>query len=334
MIKHVLAVAAGKGGVGKSTVAVNLALALQKNGARVGLLDADLYGPSVRHMLPEERLPEQSATHPEKIFPALAKGISVISMAYFRNEQEAAIIRAPIANSAITQFIQSVEWGDLDFLIIDFPPGTGDIQLTLAQQGNLSGALLVTMPQALSRIDVLKAAHLFEQANIPILGIVENMHGLFPGDGGIFLSRATGAPLIAKLPFDPAICEAADRGADLFAENPLAPATRSFQELSLEVEKLLKSYEPIGKQLSFALKNSKVLRLEWEDGLIREIPLAELQRQCPCIQCQGKENNIDPEVEAEEVIAVGKYALRIGYRSGCSRGIYPFAMFHSWRIIG
>lgn len=144
-VKHVIAVAAGKGGVGKSTVAVNLALALQSLGMKVGIFDADIYGPSVRKMLPEEHPPSQQGT---RLIPAICYGgVRMMSMAYFRNEKEAAVIRAPIANGIIMQFIQNTAWGNLDYLLIDFPPGTGDIQLTLSQHANLLGALMVTTPR-------------------------------------------------------------------------------------------------------------------------------------------------------------------------------------------
>src|SRR5262249_52273916 len=134
-IKYIIGIAAGKGGVGKSTVAVNLAYALKHSGHQVGIMDTDIYGPSIRRMLPEDRFPEQSG---QMIVPALCQGMRMISMAHFRKENEAAVVRAPIANGVITQFVKNVDWGDLDVLLIDFPPGTGDIQLTLCQQANLT----------------------------------------------------------------------------------------------------------------------------------------------------------------------------------------------------
>ena len=159
-IKHVVAIAAGKGGVGKSTVTVNLALALQSLGKRVGILDADIYGPSVRKMLPEEQPPAQQGN---QLIPATCHGgIRMMSMAYFRTEKEAAAVRAPVATGIIKQFLQTIVWGELDYLLIDFPPGTGDIQLTLSQQAHLVGALMVTTPQEVALLDVRKAMHLFE----------------------------------------------------------------------------------------------------------------------------------------------------------------------------
>jgi ATP-binding protein involved in chromosome partitioning len=164
---HVIAIAAGKGGVGKSTVTVNLALALSLAGYKVGILDADLYGPSLRRMLPEDQLPQQKGP---TIVPAICQGIRVISMAYFRQDNLATAVRAPIANSLISQFLDQVEWGPLDYLLIDFPPGTGDIQLTLSQKAKLTGAVMVTTPQQVAIMDVRKAMHLFSQVRGPCFG--------------------------------------------------------------------------------------------------------------------------------------------------------------------
>lgn len=171
--KIILGLAAGKGGVGKSTATVNLGLALVKLGYSVGLLDADIYGPSLCKMLPIEELPKQNELDPERIIPGSSLGLKVISMAHFR--ADAAVVRAPIANGFITQFLQLVDWDPLDFLLIDFPPGTGDIQLTLMQQGALSGAVIVTTPQEVALIDVFKTIRMFEQLSVPIIGVIENM---------------------------------------------------------------------------------------------------------------------------------------------------------------
>lgn len=245
-IRYTLAVAAGKGGVGKSTLTVNLALALKEKGYRVGVMDTDLYGPSVRKMLPEDRMPRQKG---EVIEPALCGGIKMISIAYFRKEQEATAVRAPIANGLIAHFIKNVAWGDLDFLLIDFPPGTGDIQLTLGQKANLTGALMVTTPQEVAVLDVKKAMYLFEQVKVPILGIVENMSGYFPANGGepvyLFgkgggekLARESGFPFLGAIPLDPLVCACCDKGESLFMLDPAAEkaATQSFIKLAHQVD--------------------------------------------------------------------------------------------------
>lgn len=226
-IKNIIAIAAGKGGVGKSSVAVNLALALRYLGYAVGIMDTDIYGPSIRKMMPESKLPEQRG---QTIVPAMCQGIKMISMAYFRKEHEAAVIRAPIANGIITQFVKNVDWGSLDYLLIDFPPGTGDVQLTLSQQANLSGAIMVTTPQEVALMDVRKAIHMFEQVRIPIIGIVENMSyyyhqktdekiHIFGKGGGEKLAREFGAPFLGGIPIDPLLCRYGDQGTSIFSED-------------------------------------------------------------------------------------------------------------------
>jgi ATP-binding protein involved in chromosome partitioning len=236
----VIAVAAGKGGVGKSTVTVNLALALKQLGLSVGILDSDIYGPSIRKMLPEERMPSQQG---DRLIPALCQGIKMISMAYFRRDHEAAAVRAPIANGLVTQFIRNVDWGELDYLLIDFPPGTGDIQLTLSQQANLTGAVMVTTPQEVALLDVRKAMHLFQQVQIPIVGIVENLSYyqrapdepplyLFGKGGGERLAKESGVPFLGAIPVDPAVSECGDAGLSLLANYEASPAARAFIRLA------------------------------------------------------------------------------------------------------
>lgn len=244
-IKSVIAVAAGKGGVGKSTVTVNLGLALKALGLRVGVLDSDVYGPSMRKMLPEDRMPSQQG---DRIMPAICQGIKMISMAYFRSDHEAAAVRAPIANGLVTQFIRNVDWGDLDFLLIDFPPGTGDVQLTLCQQANLTGAVMVTTPQEVALLDVRKAMHLFEQVKIPVLGIIENMSYyrripeepplyLFGKGGGERLAHERGVPFLGAIPIDPAISLCGDEGTSLLAKDDgkPTPAVQAFLTLADEL---------------------------------------------------------------------------------------------------
>lgn len=223
-INAIIGIAAGKGGVGKSTVTVNLALALKQMGYQVGILDADIYGPSTRKMLSDEKMPIQRG---QNIVPAISKGIKFISMAYFRKEHEAAVVRAPIANGIITQFLQNIEWGNLDYLLIDFPPGTGDVQLTLCQQANLTGAILVTTPQEVAVMDVRKAKHLFEQVKIPIIGVIENMsyyqHAqseekvfVFGRGGGEKLAQSSGLPFLGNIPVESCLSECGDKGRSIF----------------------------------------------------------------------------------------------------------------------
>lgn len=246
-VKYIVAIAAGKGGVGKSSVAVNLALALAQMGHQVGVLDADIYGPSVRQMLPLESAPRQNSLHAERIVPASSLGLKMISMAYFH--EEAAVVRAPIANGIITQFLTLVDWGSLDYLLIDFPPGTGDIQLTLMQQGSLSGAVMVTTPQEVALLDVNKSMQMFEQLQIPLIGLIENMsyfqdptthqhHYPFGKDGGSRLASQFGIPLLGKIPLDPQISQCGDQSKSLFEKSPPCPAAIVF----LQIAELLKQH--------------------------------------------------------------------------------------------
>lgn len=252
-VKAVLAVAAGKGGVGKSSVTVNLALALKALGYQIGIMDTDIYGPSIRKMLAEDRLPSQEGS---LIQPALCHGIKMISMAYFRKEHEAAAVRAPIANGLIAHFIKNVAWGDLDFLLVDYPPGTGDVQLTLSQQAHLLGAVMVTTPQEVALIDVRKAMSLFEQVKVPILGIIENMSYLqieekgepvypFGRGGGERLAAQTGSLFLGQIPLDPLLCACGDQGQSLFKVDPeaLRPVTRAFQRIAKQIVEQVHSFQ-------------------------------------------------------------------------------------------
>lgn len=265
-IKHIIAIAAGKGGVGKSTVTVNLALSLKKLGKSVGILDTDIYGPSVRMMLPEDLMPVQKG---EQITPALCKGIPMISMAYFRPDNQAAVVRAPIANGIVKQFLKNVVWGDLDYLFIDFPPGTGDIQLTLSQEAQLTAAIMVTTPQNVAVMDVRKAMDMFTKVRIPILGIVENMSYyqdaktdekmyIFGKDGGLRLSSEAGVPFLQQIPLNSKICECGDLGKSLF-ENGETPASHAFMQLGKEV---IRQVEILHEQSKHSVQS---FNLKWKE---------------------------------------------------------------------
>jgi ATP-binding protein involved in chromosome partitioning len=240
-IAHIVAIAAGKGGVGKSTVTANLALALKSAGYAVGVMDMDIYGPSMRRMLPEDQPPSQNG---DLINPAICQGIRMISMAYFRRDHEATAVRAPIANGVVKQFLHQIVWGPLDFLLIDFPPGTGDIQLTLSQQANLSGAIVVTTPQEVAVMDVRKAISLFDHVHVPIVGVVENMSYyqaaphqekvyLFGKGGGVKLAQEMGVPFLGTIPLDAEICRCCDEGRSLFSElGEETPSVKAFTDIA------------------------------------------------------------------------------------------------------
>lgn len=230
-VKNAVAIASGKGGVGKTTVAVNLAVALAQSGARVGLLDADIYGPNVPRMMGVDRLPPIQS---EKIKPAEAYGVKVMSIGFLVPPGKALIWRGPMLHSAIRQFLGDVEWGLLDYLIIDLPPGTGDAQLSLAQSMPLSGGVIVTLPQAVSLEDASRGIQMFEQLNVPILGVIENMSYLqmpdgtvvdvFGQGGGEMLARQHQAPFLGVIPLEPAVRVGGDEGKPIVLSQPESPA--------------------------------------------------------------------------------------------------------------
>ncbi len=231
-VKNTIAVASGKGGVGKSTVAVNLALALAREGAKVGLLDADIYGPSIPIMLGIGEKPKiyQDAKS-KKMLPLENYGIKLMSIGFLIDDNTPVIWRGPMASGAVKQFMSDVNWGELDYLIYDLPPGTGDIQLTLVQTIPLTGAVIVTTPQPVSLIDAKKGLRMFDRVNVPILGLVENMsyfiapdtgnrYDIFGNGGGEDLATEANVPFLGKIPIDPRIRIGGDTGKPLVVEHP------------------------------------------------------------------------------------------------------------------
>jgi ATP-binding protein involved in chromosome partitioning len=243
-VRHIVAVASGKGGVGKSTVATNLALALQRLGHRVGLLDADVYGPSVPLMLGLSERPEASAE--QRIRPLDRFGLKVISMGLFIADGTPVIWRGPMLNKLLTQFLRDVEWGELDFLVLDLPPGTGDAQLTILQQVPLSGGVIVTTPQDVALLDVRRGVTMFNQVNAPVLGVIENMsYHVCPGcghraeifghGGGAAIAREFDIPFLGEVPLVRAIRASGDEGLPLVAADPEQPQSRVFLEIAEKV---------------------------------------------------------------------------------------------------
>src|SRR5438477_3211573 len=247
-IKHVIAVASGKGGVGKSTVAANLAVALEKTKARVGLCDCDIYGPSISLMFGTRDRP--AATEENKIVPIEQYGLRLMSMGFLLDDTSPAILRGPMVTRYTQQFLRQVEWGELDYLVLDLPPGTGDIQLTIVQTVALSGAIIVTTPQEVALIDARKAATMFEKVNVPVLGLVENMsyfvspsdnkrYDIFGSGGGEREAKRLRVPLLGQVPFDIATREGGDRGIPIVSEDPKSPVTAEFKRIAQEIRKTL-----------------------------------------------------------------------------------------------
>jgi ATP-binding protein involved in chromosome partitioning len=244
-VAHIVAVASGKGGVGKSTVAANLALALARLGKRVGLLDADIYGPSVGMMF-DAQAERPKAASQESFHPVERYGIKLISMAFFLTDRAPVIWRGPMVMSAVRQFLNQTVWGELDYLIVDLPPGTGDAQLTLAQLVALDGAVIVTTPQDVAVLDALRALRMFYQVHCPILGVIENMslfvcpdcgetEEIFGHGGGERLAREEGVRLLGRLPIAPEVGQAGDQGMPLVLAHPEHPVSVAFIQIAQQL---------------------------------------------------------------------------------------------------
>jgi ATP-binding protein involved in chromosome partitioning len=232
-IRNAIAIASGKGGVGKSTVAVNLAVALAQSGARVGLMDADIYGPNIPTMMGVHNLPESKEN---KIVPAEAYGVKIMSMGFLVKPGQPLIWRGPMLNSAIRQFLSDVEWGELDYLIVDLPPGTGDAPLSLAQTLPLSGVLIVTLPQAVSLEDASRGLEMFRTLEVPILGVIENMQGEFFGSGGgEELARVAKVPFLGAVPMESSVRVSSDTGEPVVISKPDSKAAKAFRSIAEQV---------------------------------------------------------------------------------------------------
>jgi ATP-binding protein involved in chromosome partitioning len=243
-VKNIIAVSSGKGGVGKSTVAVNLAVSLALDGAKVGLMDADVYGPNVPLMLGVAQ--QQPVVFNNKIVPIQAHGVKMISMAVLAPPDKPMVLRGPMLHGIVRQFLSDVNWGELDYLIVDMPPGTGDVQLSLAQLVPVQGAVLVTTPQIVSLADVRRALKMFEQVNVPLLGVVENMsyfvapdtgnrYDIFGKGGGSSFADEMGVPFLGEVPLGIEVREAGDKGTPVVISNLDSPQAKAFRVVAEEV---------------------------------------------------------------------------------------------------
>lgn len=244
-VKHIIAVASGKGGVGKSTTAVNLALALKKLGKKVGMLDADIYGPSQAMMLGEENT-RPKMRDPQTMIPVKAHGIYSMSMAYLVTNQTPMVWRGPMASGALQQMLHQTDWPELDILIVDMPPGTGDIQLTLAQKVAVAGAIIVTTPQDIALLDAIKGIEMFQKVNIPVLGVVENMsvhicshcghkEAIFGEGGGERAAAQYHTELLGRLPLSLDIRLQADSGKPTVEKDPKSENAKCYLEIAQKV---------------------------------------------------------------------------------------------------
>ena len=251
---NIIAISSGKGGVGKSTVATNLAVALAQQGARVGLMDADIYGPNIPRMMGVNAPPP---VENEKIIPLQAHGVKIMSLGFMIERDQPAIWRGPIIMKIITQFLRDVQWGELDYFLVDMPPGTGDAQLSLVQATMVHGAIIVTTPQEVASGDALRGAKMFQRVAVPVLGVVENMshficphcdekHRIFGSGGGKRLAEELDVPLLGEIPFFPAVLSGADRGDPIVVSEPTTPAAKALIDLAGRLSGLLAGSDAAG----------------------------------------------------------------------------------------
>ncbi|MEL6161389.1 MAG: Mrp/NBP35 family ATP-binding protein [Cyanobacteria bacterium J06623_5] len=245
-VKNILAVTSGKGGVGKSTVAINLAVALAKTGATVGLIDADIYGPNAPTMmgLSEANVTVREEAGEQVLEPAFNHGVKMVSMGFLIDRDQPVVWRGPMLNGVIRQFLYQVQWGELDYLVVDMPPGTGDAQLTLAQAVPMAGAVIVTTPQAVAISDARRGLKMFEQLNVPILGLVENMsyfvppdmpdkqYDIFGADGGEKAAEELGVALLGKVPLEMPVREGGDRGLPIVLSQPDSASAKALMDIA------------------------------------------------------------------------------------------------------
>lgn len=248
-VKNIIAISSGKGGVGKSTVAVNVAVSLAAAGAKVGLLDADIYGPNAPTMLglSEAQVMVRQGTQGEVLEPAFNHGVKLVSMAFLIDKDQPVIWRGPMLNGVIRQFLYQVQWGDLDYLIVDLPPGTGDAQLTMVQAVPMAGAVIVSTPQTVALLDARKGLKMFQQLNVPVLGIVENMSYFIPPDlpdkqydifgsgGGEKTSQELGVPLLGCVPLEIGLREGGDTGLPIVVGSPESASAKALREIAQKI---------------------------------------------------------------------------------------------------
>lgn len=248
-VKNIIAISSGKGGVGKSTVAVNVAVSLAAAGAKVGLLDADIYGPNAPTMLglSEAQVMVRQGAQGEVLEPAFNHGVKLVSMAFLIDKDQPVIWRGPMLNGVIRQFLYQVQWGDLDYLIVDLPPGTGDAQLTMVQAVPMAGAVIVSTPQTVALLDARKGLKMFQQLNVPVLGIVENMSYFIPPDlpdkqydifgsgGGAKTSQELGVPLLGCVPLEIGLREGGDTGLPIVVGSPESASAKALREIAQKI---------------------------------------------------------------------------------------------------
>ncbi len=347
-VSNIIAIASGKGGVGKSTVSANLAMALVKKGYKVGLMDADIYGPSQPAMLGAGK--EKPQIVGEFLLPLEKHGIHFMSIGILMDEDQPVIWRAPMATKMIQQFLGNVKWGELDYLLVDLPPGTGDVQLTLAQQAHLTGAVIVTTPQQVALGVARKGLQMFQTVKVPIIGIIENMSGfkcshcgehtdIFHTGGGQEMAKREKLDFLGGIPLDPAIVKSGDDGIPILQNNTDSEAAKSFLNIADNFIKQLSkeaaegsAYEPEKVELT----DNNQLAITWPDGKRVEYSPYDLRLNCRCAVCISEDTGeklLDPasiplDIKIEKFDIIGRYALGIAFSDRHDSGIFAFDKLH------
>ncbi|HTE86660.1 MAG TPA: P-loop NTPase [Dehalococcoidia bacterium] len=346
LVKNVVPVGSGKGGVGKSTVSANLAVALAQLGARVGLMDADVYGPSIPTLMGAATPP---AAENGTIVPVLRYGVKIVSIGFFVPKGEATIWRGPMLSKLIDKFLGGVAWGELDYLLVDLPPGTGDVQLSLCQKIPLTGAAVVSTPQDLAFNVAEKAISMFTTLHTPVLGLVENMSGfecrhcghreeIFGSGGARRFAAASGIPFLGEIPLATDIRTTSDEGNPIVQSRPESPSARAFrrvaENLAAQVSTLAmggaSSDRPEIAEITQPSENE--VRIRWKDGHESIYTGYALRVDCRCAICideisgnkRLREESISNDVRPLSIDPVGRYAIRFHWSDGHSTGIYPF----------
>lgn len=343
-VKHVVAISSGKGGVGKSTVSVNLAVALAKKGYQVGLMDADVYGPSVPKMLSGFKIPQEKNG---KLVPIERHGVKFMSMGLLTNEDSPVIWRGPMATKLIQHFLTQVDWGPLDYLLIDLPPGTGDVQLTLSQGAPLRGAVIVTTPQDVAVSVTMRGIRMFDEVHVPILGVVENMSGficehchhetaVFKKGGAEKTAAELGLQFLGKIPLDPGLTEAGDQGEPLILNKRESHAVMAFENIVTRLVAEAEKVKKLTEENSFAptkieISGDQVL-IEWPGDVQAKIASKKLRLACECAVCVDEvsgerkiqESGIQPGIHPLGFRQVGRYGVQISWSDGHHTGIYTF----------
>ncbi len=339
-VKHMIAVASGKGGVGKSTTAVNIALGLQALGRKVGILDADIYGPSQPRLLGLKGRPQ--VVSGTAMRPMEAYGLKAISMGMMVDEDTPIVWRGPMVVQALNQMMRDVVWGELDALIVDMPPGTGDVQLSMAQQAPLSGAIIVSTPQDLALIDARKGLNMFKKVDVPVLGIIENMSyflcpkcgersDIFGHGGAEAEAKRLGVPFLGAVPLHMEIRTRSDAGQPVVAAAPDSENARIFREIAEKAWSVLIGTQSAEPPLLQVPPARDLLRVSFEDGRSYELSAEMLRVMSPSAEVQGHSPDQrvtvanKRNVKIRELAGVGNYAVRITFDDGHNTGLYTWA---------